>query len=412
MSGVGFVVQQVDTPAMETLDHTVNLLADITILVLALLTIRHRFDWLILASFTLLTFMSTCMINHLSLATWVNGSRVFFGVLFVPIVLRYIWDDETRHDRFIARLDKHLYIFLLLMAFTMTIQYMQIGAGDYVGGIFGPKSGIASICIYCVSFYLLRKNLDTENILSSLAKNWRFIVLLYPTFLNETKISLVLIVLYFTLLIPIDRKLALRLILGFPLIVLVGLVGVTSYMAVNQGSEGTNLYADDFVVNYLIDDTDEAEVNANYALKYLDERTDIPRMVKIVLMVPTLEENQVSLFWGLGLGLYKGGTTLEQTEFAIEYQWLIEGTSPYVFHIFMQLGWAGAIWTILLFLSFYLRKPPLYPRRDMNIQLFFTAVAIALLVYADLWRELAFAFPALLFLQLSWTREPQAEIAS
>ena len=401
LSGVGFFNEFFH---LEGLYHAVNLAADVVIVALAMVTIKHWIDWAVIGSYFVISYFITCLINGMDFVTWFNGSRVFYGVLFVMPVLRYFWDDRERHDRFIEALDKQLFVFLILMAITMTIQFLYYGPGDYVGGIFGAFSGIASITIYCVSFYLLRKNLDPDNMSYSLWQNWRYIVLLYPTFLNETKISLILIVLYFLLLTPIDRKLLSRLLVVLPVTTVMLVVGVVGYMYINQGRGGTNLFSEDFFVNYLVDEIDEAEGNAQYGLRTEDHALpDIPRMAKIALIHPVLEDNMVSPLTGLGVGLYKGGTTTEQTEFTKEYDWLMVGTSPYIFHLIMQLGYVGLVWAIAVFvLSFYTCHSRIYRRREWNIQLYFTAIVLALLVYGDLWREMCFSFMVLLFMQLSW----------
>ena len=93
-----------------------------------------------------------------------------------------------------------------------------------MGGWF---SGILSFSIYYASFYLLNKRIDRNNIMRSLYKNWTLIFLLFPTFLNETKISFALIIAYFILLLPIDRKYIIRITFLSPLIII--LVGVGSF---------------------------------------------------------------------------------------------------------------------------------------------------------------------------------------
>ena len=157
-----------------------QLTADAILLFLALCTVRNKTDILLIVSFLIIAVISGFVVNNDGVVVWLNGLRYFFPVLFLPPILRYIWETEYRHDLFVQSLDKQLYIFLWLQVPTVLYQFFVHGAGDYVGGTMGGWfSGVLSFSIYYVSFYLLNKRIDRNNVLQSLYKNWILIFLLH-----------------------------------------------------------------------------------------------------------------------------------------------------------------------------------------------------------------------------------------
>ena len=105
---------------------------------------------------------------------------------------------------------------------------------------------------------------------------------------------------------------------------------------------------------------------------------------------------------GFGVGIYKGGREMENTPFAEEYDWYIQGTSPYIMHMILQLGILGTLWFIVFFFSLFFRKPKLFPLPDRNVHLYFLAIFFIMLFYADLWKESMFCIGIFTFMFLSW----------
>ncbi len=382
-----------------------QLTVDVILLFLAVCTIRKMVDFLLIGSFLVIAIVSGFLINNDSLFVWLNGLRYFFPVLFLPPILRYFWETEYRHDLFIKSLDKQLFIFLWLQVPTVLFQFFVYGAGDYVGGTMGNGfSPVVSFGIYYISFYLLSKRIDRNNILQSLYKNWIYIFLLFPTFLNETKISFALIVVYFILLLPIDRKYLIRLTFLMPLIVILVGIGSSFYYSSVSG-EGTLELDKDFFETYLDADLDNIEGAAEYAEKNESEMFDIPRFAKLAIIPKVFEENPGHDMMGFGLSLYKHGTIVDASDFYNEYDWFMKGTSPQIMSSVLQLGIIGIIWYCAFFVSLFFIKPSLYPKRNLNMQLFFLLMVVILLFYADLWQNVNFSYLMLLFLFLSWEKQ-------
>lgn len=387
--------------------RTMSLLAvDAIIVLLGVCTIRKMFDIIMIISFLIISYFSTCLINNGSLISWANGLRYFNAILFMVPILRYFWATEYRHDLFVKSLDKQLYIFLWLQVPAVLFQFFMHGAGDKVGGTMGDGfSGVLSFCIYYVSFYLLTKRIDRNNIMRSLYKNWTLIFLLFPTFLNETKISFALIIAYFILLLPIDRKYIIRITFLSPLIIILVGVGSFFYSSTVDESQGKLKLDPEFFEEYLDADLDQLEKGLEYLEKYENEEEfDIPRFTKLGLMPMVFSAHPGNNILGFGINIYSRGKYIEESDFNKEYDWLLRGTSPHIYSTYMQLGIIGSIWMMTFLISLFLIKPKKYPKRDLSSQLFFFIAIIILLLYSDLWINNNFCYIMLTFIMLSWKK--------
>ncbi len=390
-----------------TLKSASLLLTDVTILLLALWTIREKWDIALIISYFVISYWSTCIVNGLSWLIWLNGSRVFFGLLFVVPVLRYFWRNEYRYARFVGEVDKTLLIYLCVQAVCIVWQFVRYGAGDRVGGSLGFNySALTSFSIYIVSYYLLHKRIDNNHFIYSLKENWYLIALLFPTFLNETKISFILIILYFFFLIKIDSKWLGRMAFIVPVAAVITGIGLKIYIDTVK-----NPFGETDMMEYIAGQDLEYEANAaEYSIMHSTYQYDIPRIAKLGLLYEEYQENPQRLYSGYGVGFYKGSTNFMSNPFAETFDWLIHGTNPYLFHVVIQLGIAGLLWAIVVFVSLFLRPNGIATHRYVNMQLFFLSYVLLMMVYADYWSELAFSFIVLLSLCLSWYLPDQGEV--
>lgn len=386
-----------------------QLVVDVIMLFLAICTVRKTVDIVFIGSLLVIAAVSGFIVNNDSIVVWLNGLRYFFPVMFLPPILRYFWATEYRHDLFVKSLDKQLYIFLWLQVPTVLFQFFMYGAGDYVGGTMGGWfSGILSFSIYYVSFYLLNKRIDRNNILRSLYQNWTLIFLLFPTFLNETKISFALIIVYFILILPIDRKYIIRMTFLAPVFILLVGLGSFFYSSTVNESQGKLRMDAEFFEEYLDADLDKLEGAMDYAEKYYEETFDIPRFAKMAIMPMVFSAHPGHNLMGFGLSLFKHGKIVDAADFYNEYDWLLNGTNPQILSIILQLGIIGAIWYIVFFISQILIKPVLYPKRNYNMQAYFILAFLIVLLYSDFWSYPNFCFIMFTFLFLSWRKSNNA----
>jgi hypothetical protein len=87
----------------------------------------------------------------------------------------------------------------------------------------------------------------------------------------------------------------------------------------------------------------------------------------------------------------------------------MKGTSPQIMSTVLQLGIAGSIWYIAFFISLFFIRPPLYPKRNLNMQAYFLMLVLILLLYADFWSYPNFCFVMFTFLFLSWNKDEEAQ---
>ena len=103
---------------------------------------------------------------------------------------------------------------------------------------------------------------------------------------------------------------------------------------------------------------------------------------------------------GFGVGHFKGGTQIAQSDFAREYDWLLMGSIPYVFHVYIQMGVLGLL-LFVCYAIFLAHKRPSGTHRDVNLQLMLLAVALLVCFYNDMLRNLAFCMLFFTLLALS-----------
>ena len=383
-----------------------QLTVDVILLFLAVCTMRKKVDIIFIVTFLVIASISGFIVNHESLVMWLNGLRSFFPILFLPPILRYFWATDYRHDLFVKSLDKQLYIFLWLQVPTVLFQFFKYGAGDFVGGTMGGwYSGILSFTIYYSSFYLLNKRIDRNNILQSLYKNWTLIFLLFPTFLNETKISFLLIIIYFILLLPIDRKYIIRMTFFAPVIILLIGVGSFFYSSTVDESQGKLKLDPEFFEEYFDADIEDLESAIEYAERNYDEKFDVPRLAKMSIMPMVFVANPGHNLMGFGLSLFKHGDIVEASDFFDEYDWLLNGTNPQILSVIFQLGIVGAIWYIVFFIAQLFIKPAICSARNINMQAYFVLAFLIVMIYSDFWSYPNFSFILFSFLFLSWKKD-------
>ena len=401
----GFVADEMLT-SLQGARSMVFLGLDALWLLLAVLTVRRRSHLIAIGVFITVSFAATCLVNGLAIVYWMNGLRDFFGILCAYPIMCYFMGDDDRRARFESALDRALLCFLLVQAFCVTYQFMLYGAGDHCGGSFGNwYSGQVSTCIYIASFHLVHRRLDTSRFFGGLRENIVPVVLLFPTFLNETKISCVLLALYIGLLWPLDRRYLVRAMWMLPVTLAMAWAAVMAYTSLVKDSD--DVFSLDYVTEYMLTDVDDAEGGALWDIDH-GGVTDVPRLTKIAYLPLLHEQEPGHELMGWGTGQFKGGKGIEVSEFAYEYDWLLMGSIPYVFHVHIQLGVIGvmlvAAWLVMMFVM----KPSWSGGRDYNVQAYALLIILMIMCYNDSLRDLwmcsiLFAFLATSFKPIKTT---------
>jgi hypothetical protein len=407
----GFVSQEL-LPFMAPLGSVIALLCDVIIAILGLVTMQSKRDRIYAAIFFAIGIITTCLVNRESVVNLINGSREFIGMLFAVPVLRYFLTTKNHAD-YKARIDHQLLVFLYVQAFCVTWQFIRYGANDHGGGSMGNGySGIVSMMIYVISFYLISQKWDRDNYWQSLKDNKLYIILLFPTMLNETKSSFVLLFFYFVMLYRFEWQKLGKLLMLIPLLIIASLgLGYAYLSATNQKADEVGSEA--FLVDYLVGE--DPERLAELALKVQEEEietdnicvVDIPRFTKIFTIPVLMQETKGGMLWGAGLGQFKGGTNLAVTHFARNNKWIMQGTRPWLFYLVIEFGFIGAIWFFFNFFSIMRMKDR--PVELSKIVKYYLVMTMALILfYDDAFRSLIFCL-GFFYVALASSYKPEHE---
>lgn len=381
-----FIIQEIASDKCESVRLVVNNAMQLLMMLVGLWTLRNRTDIIIIAVFAALSGYSSLVINEESVLVWLNGFRRYIGYLFTLPIVRYFFAETERRDRFVHAFDANIFYFLAVQAPCICVQAIRWGIGDKGGGSLGwDNSGVISQMIYMMSFYLMIRRWDSQkSYIANLWSNIVLVALLFPTFLNETKISFVFLLLYFVLLLPMDRTFVKRLIVLVPLLTLI-MIGA-GYWYLNSIKTKDDVfslaYMNDYVLgNNMIDWAFEIMDNDDVDTDEIWEK-DYARGIKFALLPTLLErggpQNEI---WGYGLGQFKGGNGMDKTEFAKRYEWLLRGTQTELFNICVEMGYLG----VALYFIYWIAILRMFRRcrhgRDRRLFVWMTAGIFIMALY-------------------------------
>lgn len=402
MAGTGFIADEI-IPPLASARLIFRLATDAIFVCLGLKVLKKRSDIIIIVSFLLISYISTMVMNHLGMVYWLNGLREFVGWFFAIPILRWFMELDNR-DRFVKDFDRFVFIYLVLQVPCLLLQFFKYGAGDNCGGTWGNgASGIVSISICFGSYYLMTRRWNHDlSYWQNLVANKVLIFLLIPTLFNETKIVFILIPVYFLLLLKIDKKFGLKVLAASPLIIIILLALGWAYL-IATGQDEDQVFDADIIYAYLTGGDESFEIleiaenirdNVDLAEDAEENvwSVDLPRFMKIGLMTEAVEESAGGLWWGSGGSLFKAATYLSPTPYMKEHQWMLNGTRPYLFAIFMQYGLIGVIWLILTVISFIDIKRINTNYFTLGSKIYFILIFVILLFYSDHWENASDTF--------------------
>lgn len=401
-------------PFAASLQPLVYLAFDAVIVALGLVMMSRKRDKIYAVVFIAIGLVITCLLNELSLFFYINGLRDFISLLFIIPIMDYFLREPERRERFVADFDRQLFWFLVLQVPCVLYQFFVYGAGDHGGGSLGNgSSGIISTLIFVISFYLIKKRMDPERYVASLWENKIYILLLIPTQLNETKISFFFIIMYFLLLLPLNKKLFIRLLFAIPFMILVTWIAIMGYMAIlSDNPEAANMFDLDYMSEtYLLDDGDM--VDTAEALYLADseyfEGADIPRFTKIIYLATFNDQYPGHMWTGMGIGHFKGGTMVKTSKFYKDNEWMLGGTIIYVVFLIVQLGLIGVVLALWFFWNLF-SAPEKGLKRDYNMQIFMILMFVLLIVYNESLRYEFMMIPMVYAIWQSWYEGADAEV--
>lgn len=329
----------------DTIATPLQLLADITVTIFGLWTIRSKWDWAVLISYILISGITTIFINHNSAVFWINGSRFYIGVIFMICIFRWIFARQNRAIYFIEKFDRSLYIFLWLQVPVIIFQYFALGGRDQGGGTLGNlMSPVISLLIYSISYYLVLKKWDNDkSFISNILSNKILIFLLFPTFLNETKISFIYLAMYFFFLVPFNKKFIRNILILLPIAVAI-IIGA-GYIYLNTSDLNSEERSLEYLEYYVMGDEQTYEIMESLMDNYGgEEDRDFMRGAKFLMLPAVLIDQPWGVWTGYGVSQYKGGNVMKKTEFYRKYEWYFFGTTTTAMMILVDMGIAGMLW--------------------------------------------------------------------
>ena len=383
----GFLQEEL-LPFLASIRSVLFLGLDALLLLLIILIVRDRKALFFAGGFLLLAVFSTFFVQKLSVINLINGCRDFLPLLSLPL---FVEMQRRYGNDFVVRFDKQLFYFLVLQAPCIVWQFLNYGANDAGGGSLGYGfSGIISTSIYIISFYLIQKRWTYTNYFAELMRNKQYILLLFPSFLNETKVSFVFLLCYFLLLVKIDAKVMIKMTFVAPLVLVLMIVVYNIYLSAT-GNKDDITSLDYYTETYLAVDDPEQLMMIGEMLQggeFEDDSwdVDLPRFTKIMFYPALMESSDNSQLIGAGVSHFKGGTSLAQTKFAEDYHWALTGTVPYLYFLLVQLGYIGAIGFVVYILFYGFKIGQKLPNRMLNIQVLLFVVVAIVLCYNDAFR--------------------------
>ena len=297
-----------------------------------------------------------------------NGIREIVMILGVLIFLNKIFapGNEELVEEYVGIMKTFGFVFLLANVPIAVRQYLESGPTDAVGGSYGyGGSGVLTLSIICL-VYFMQQFYGKRFIVSVI-----LFLTMIPLLLNETKVSFILIpAMVFVLKVKPKLSNFLMAIAG----------AVVFFLIFNNFFEATfldfdnsaaGIFSSDFLSGYLAGD--------------ISEYDDIPRFTKIILAWHLLTEHTNTLFFGYEYGIFRGGNSVEMSHFAIENQWMLFGTRPYLFFLMIQ----GGLFLVsgILLLVFHVNN---FFRNTNKFQMFLFALFLLILFYNDAMRFHAF----------------------
>lgn len=240
--------------------------------------------------------------------------------------------------------------------------------------------------------------MDPNKYVASLIENKWLVILLYPTFLNETKISFIFFILYFILLMPIDRRMFVRLMVSSPIVIVIVVLLFNVY-SITTGNKDDVMSVDYYMNEYLFAGDDNDIIDwMEYLYDHgedlaIDGSNDLPRFTKIALIPELNAEYPGHGITGYGIGQFKGGTMVERSKFYVDNEWLLRGSIPYIYQMYIQIG----LFSLLFFCWLWVRFTSLKNNEkkiELGIIIFISVQLLIVLFYNDM---LAYWFPSLIF---------------
>ncbi len=342
---------------------------DVLIISVAILSFSHMRSRLIyIVLFILSGIVMNLTYSETSLYQSFNGIREIFMVIAAVIFFNKIFakGNEALVEEYIAIMKNFAWVFLILNVPIALSQYLINGPTDAVGGSYGyGGSGVLTLSIICL-VYFMQLYYQGRFILSAI-----LFLTLVPLLWNETKVSFILIPAMIFVLKVKPKLSNLLLAVGGAILFFFVFNHFFEATFLDFDDSASGIFSKDFLSDYLAADVSVYD--------------DIPRITKIVLAWNMMMDNTTAMFFGFEYGIFRGGSSIEMSHFAITNQWMLFGTRPYIFFLMTQ----GGLFLVTGFfaLAFYANK---FLKNSNKLQWFLFGMLMLIMLYNDTFRTHCF----------------------
>jgi hypothetical protein len=294
---------------------------------------------------SMLTFLYTS--DRFGILEHLNGLRdsLFF---FTSLIVVYdLYHSESRAIMTL-RFTQFLVVFALIQLPLTIIQFIKFGAGDGVGGTYGTAGGSGYITqlLFIICFFLaVRFGSLEDGSHFSLKKLPLLLPILIPIAINETKISFVLLGVFFILVAASKR----RFLRTLPILALgILLVYLFNHFYSETVEDSRNILDLDFVEKYLV--TNETMTGG-----------DMPRFQRLVFMFKLMGDDIGSILLGMGYGVVGGGNILGVSRLGRALYYIVTGSRILLFRAWIQGGLIAVLTMAFAMFAWMRSHAPQYP---------------------------------------------------
>lgn len=369
----------------------IGFLCEVAVIAISFMGIKRNNTFLRLLIVFVFSTLVTFLINQheIGFLSHLNGLRPYLMVFCIMIFIHDILESEY-WLYFHHLMVKFIIAVLSIHTLTSLYEFIRFGANDTVGGGMGTGgSGVLTLLVYCaVLFLIINKAVLEKKDTIDLSGSWFYLFFLLPSFINETKITFLLLPIMIILLIRLTFKNLLSSIYVIIALALVFFIYVSLYSTIATGDEAS-------VSNPL-----EVFTNKDFLRHYLMRQESIdynvPRFTKIAIGFEVLSRDLASFLFGRGLGLFKGYDLIGVSGFVRNYQWLLLGTNFYLFTTFFETGLLGFL--VMLFTIYRCLLKPSHYFPIQRFKLFLIIALTLMIIYNTAINEMPFIMVVAYFL--------------
>lgn len=368
-------------PALESSSSFILLGIDLLITYLGVISIFSASKRLVVACVFFLFFSTLAFFanSDTTLPDHINGLReisdIFCLFLFFNVLVKsnyFIYFNKV--------FKKFAFLFLTVQIPFAVAQFIQYSAGDKVGGSFSAGgSGILTLSTFILVYYLLENKKNGQELFNKAKYLLLLSIFFIPIFINETKLSLFLIPLMIITFISIKQFKSFLIVFGIGVFIFIMFMNLYSDRDKTPDDAVSTVFSEDFLETYLAEDNDE-------------KNPDMPRVTKIIRGFNLLSQDYTNLALGRQYGAFKGGTTVGLSVFSDKYQWLLQGSRPYIFYLLIMGGLSLVSLVGYLFVSEIFQRPiATFKNHSPRLLFFMSVIFLIILVYNDAFRNQAFS---------------------